>query len=100
VRGTGRGVVAAGWMVLVCVDRKQLKPRRLPAELVEALAPHTLSLEAARAQLGAPAPAPPPAPPPPPTPPRPAPPPPPPPAPPPRHRGPRARSAAPHRPRP
>src|SRR5439155_8460545 len=70
-RGTGRALIAAGWMVLVCVDRKQLKPRRLPAELVEALAPHTLSLEAARAQLGAPAPAPPPPPPPPPTPPRP-----------------------------
>src|SRR5207253_1124200 len=62
-RGTGRALIAAGWMVLVCVDRKQLKPRRLPAELVEALAPHTLSLEAARAQLGAPAPAPAPAPP-------------------------------------
>src|SRR5439155_13238229 len=70
-RGTGRALIAAGWMVLVCVDRKQLKPRRLPAELVEALAPHTLSLEAARAQLGAPAPAPPPAPPTPPTRPRP-----------------------------
>src|SRR5256886_3881693 len=52
-RGTGRALIAAGWMVLVCVDRKQLKPRPLPAELVEALAPHTLSLEAARAQLGA-----------------------------------------------
>src|SRR5205809_6901886 len=63
LRGTGRALIAAGWMVLVCVDRKQLKPRRLPAELVEALAPHTLSLEAARAQLGAPAPAPAPAPP-------------------------------------
>src|SRR5947208_1806844 len=70
-RGTGRALIAAGWMVLVCVDRKQLKPRRLPAELVEALAPHTLSLEAARAQLGAPAPAPAPPPPPPPNPPRP-----------------------------
>src|SRR5438132_7763733 len=72
-RGTGRALIAAGWMVLVCVDRKQLKPRRLPAELVEALAPHTLSLEAARAQLGAPAPAPPPPPPTPPTPPPPGP---------------------------
>src|SRR5207245_7620123 len=70
-RGTGRALIGAGWMGLVGVDRKQLKPRRLPAELVEALAPHTLSLEAARAQLGAPAPAPPP---PPPTPPTPAPP--------------------------
>ena len=57
-RGTGPALTAAGWMVLVCVDRKQLKPRPLPAGLVEALAPHTLSLTAARAQLGAASPAP------------------------------------------
>src|SRR5207247_15637 len=31
---------AAGWMVLVCVDRKSLKPQPLPPGLVEALAPH------------------------------------------------------------
>lgn len=43
---------AAGWMVLVCVDRKHLKPRPLPAGLLEALAPHTLTPEAARAALG------------------------------------------------
>jgi len=43
---------AAGWMVLVCVDRKRLKPRPLPAGLVAALAPHTLSSDAARASLG------------------------------------------------
>jgi acyl-CoA thioester hydrolase len=43
---------AAGWMVLVCVDRKRLNPRPLPAGLVQALVPHTLSLEAARAVLG------------------------------------------------
>jgi acyl-CoA thioester hydrolase len=43
---------AAGWMVLVCVDRERLKPRPLPAGLVQALVPHTLSLEAARAGLG------------------------------------------------
>jgi acyl-CoA thioester hydrolase len=42
---------AAGWMVLVCVDRKGLKPRPLPAGLIEALAPHTLTPEAARAAL-------------------------------------------------
>ena len=42
---------AAGWMVLVCVDRKRLKPRPLPAGLLEALAPHTLPPEAARAAL-------------------------------------------------
>jgi len=43
---------AAGWMVLVCVDRKQLKPRPLPAGLIRALAPHTLSPDAARSALG------------------------------------------------
>jgi len=43
---------AAGWMVLVCVDRKGLKPRRLPEGLVSALAPHTLTTDEARAQLG------------------------------------------------
>src|SRR6059036_727026 len=41
---------AAGWMVLVCVDRKLLKPRPLPAGLIRALAPHTLTPEAARAR--------------------------------------------------
>jgi len=43
---------AAGWMVLVCVDRKSLKPQPLPPGLVEALAPHTLTTAAARAILG------------------------------------------------
>ena len=43
---------AAGWMVLVCVDRKQLKPRPLPAGLIRALTPHTLCPEAARSALG------------------------------------------------
>ncbi|HEY6093298.1 MAG TPA: thioesterase family protein [Gemmatimonadales bacterium] len=43
---------AAGWMVLVCVDRARLKPTPLPAGLVTALAPHTLSPEAARRALG------------------------------------------------
>jgi YbgC/YbaW family acyl-CoA thioester hydrolase len=47
---------AAGWMVLVCVDRRTLKPEALPAGLLDALAPHTLSPEAARAALGVPAP--------------------------------------------
>jgi len=45
-------LMAEGWMVLVCVDRKQLKPRALPAGLLSALAPHTLSPEAARTALG------------------------------------------------
>ncbi len=48
-RGTGPALTAAGWMVLVCVDRKQLQPRPLPAGVVEALAPHTLSLVCGRA---------------------------------------------------
>ena len=43
---------AAGWMVLVCVDRQRLKPRPLPAGLIQALAPHTLSPESARSALG------------------------------------------------
>lgn len=47
---------AAGWMVLVCVDRARLRPRPLPGGLVAALAPHTLSPEAARAALGVTAP--------------------------------------------
>ena len=45
-------LAAAGWMVLVCVDRKQLRPRPLPSGLVAALAPHTLAVAAARAVLG------------------------------------------------
>ena len=47
---------AAGWMVLVCVDRAKLRPQPLPPGLVQALAPHTLTLEAARAALGVQAP--------------------------------------------
>jgi len=47
---------AAGWMVLVCVDRAHLRPKPLPAGLVQALAPHTLTAEAARAVLGVQAP--------------------------------------------
>ncbi len=43
---------AAGWMVLVCVDRKRLKPHPLPPRLVAALAPHTLVPAAARETLG------------------------------------------------
>jgi YbgC/YbaW family acyl-CoA thioester hydrolase len=43
---------AAGWMVLVCVDRAHLRPKPLPAGLIQALAPHTLTPEAARAALG------------------------------------------------
>ena len=55
-RGERRSLAAAGWMVLVCVDRGTLKPRPLPAGLVEALAPHTLAPEAARALLHVPSP--------------------------------------------
>jgi YbgC/YbaW family acyl-CoA thioester hydrolase len=43
---------AAGWMVLVCVDRERLKPAPLPAGLIAALAPHTLPPDAARRLLG------------------------------------------------
>jgi len=43
---------AAGWMVLVCVDRAHLRPKALPPGLIQALAPHTLTTEAARAALG------------------------------------------------
>ena len=49
-------LVAAGWMVLVCVDRKSLKPRPLPSGVIAALVPHTLTTEAARAALGVAAP--------------------------------------------
>lgn len=55
-RGERRSLTAAGWMVLVCVDRRSLKPRPLPAGLVEALAPHTLTPEAARSLLHVPSP--------------------------------------------
>lgn len=43
---------AAGWQVLVCVDRGTLRSRPLPLEVVRALAPHTLGEAAARAALG------------------------------------------------
>jgi acyl-CoA thioester hydrolase len=45
-------LAAAGWMVLVCVDRKRLKPAPLPAGLIASLAPHTLSPDRARMSLG------------------------------------------------
>src|SRR5688572_4705030 len=44
-RGPNRSLAATGWMVLVSVDRTHLKPRPLPAGLVDALAPHTLAPE-------------------------------------------------------
>jgi len=52
LRADKHALGAAGWMVLVCVDRKRLKPTPLPAGLIAALAPHTLSPEAARSRLG------------------------------------------------
>ena len=55
-RGDAAALAAAGWMVLVCVDRAGLRPRPLPAQLLAALAPHTLTVAAARAALGVPAP--------------------------------------------
>jgi acyl-CoA thioester hydrolase len=47
-------LIAAGWMVLVCVGRKGLRPQPLPSGLIEALAPHTLTTAAARGILGIP----------------------------------------------
>jgi YbgC/YbaW family acyl-CoA thioester hydrolase len=52
LRADATALGAAGWMVLVCVDRKRLQPRPLPPALIAALAPHTLSPEAARRSLG------------------------------------------------
>ena len=52
LRDGAPALAAAGWMVLVCVDRQRLRPRPLPAALIAALAPHTLSMSAARAALG------------------------------------------------
>jgi YbgC/YbaW family acyl-CoA thioester hydrolase len=49
-------LAAAGWMVLVCVDRHALRPRPLPPGLLEALGPHTLSMADARRTLGVPVP--------------------------------------------
>jgi acyl-CoA thioesterase FadM len=43
---------AAGYQVIVCVDRTALRPRPLPPPVVAALAPYTLTLDAARAVLG------------------------------------------------
>lgn len=47
-----RTLAAIGSQVLVCVDRKALRPRPLPDGLIGALAPHTLAPDAARAALG------------------------------------------------
>src|SRR5436309_3983474 len=52
LRADAAALGAAGWMVLVCVDRKKLKPLPLPAGLIVSLAPHTLSPDAARKSLG------------------------------------------------
>src|SRR5438132_8196761 len=56
LRDGPRVLGAAGWMVLVRVDRKRLRPEPLPLGLVQALAPHTLTTTAARALLGVPSP--------------------------------------------
>jgi len=52
LRADSGSLGAAGWMVLVCVDRVKLKPRPLPHGLIKALAPHTLTPAEARAALG------------------------------------------------
>lgn len=43
---------ATAWQVIVCVDRRTMRPRPVPEGIVRALAPHTLSEAAARAALG------------------------------------------------
>jgi acyl-CoA thioester hydrolase len=45
-------LAAAGREVLVCVDRKRMRPRPLPAELRRVLEPFALSEARAREQLG------------------------------------------------
>jgi YbgC/YbaW family acyl-CoA thioester hydrolase len=52
VWGTPRVLGATGWQVVVSVDRTALKPCPIPAGFLAALAPHTLSPDAARAILG------------------------------------------------
>lgn len=53
VLSVGQDVLcAAGWQVLVCVERETLTPRPLPPDLVRALAPHTLAQADARVALG------------------------------------------------
>jgi acyl-CoA thioesterase FadM len=52
--GTGQ-LGAHGHLVLVCTSRKELKSRPLPETMVARLAPFTLSVANARAQLGIPA---------------------------------------------
>ncbi len=54
LRDEPAGLGAAGYQVLVCVDRQGLKPRPLPVEVIRALAPFTLTPEEARASLGVP----------------------------------------------
>jgi YbgC/YbaW family acyl-CoA thioester hydrolase len=56
LRHGAASLAAAGWMVLVCVDRRHLRPRPLPEGLVAALAPHTLTAAEARRILGVPSP--------------------------------------------
>jgi acyl-CoA thioester hydrolase len=54
LRDGAPALAAAGWMVLVCVDRAGLRPRPLPVGLKDALIPHTLDVATARALLGVP----------------------------------------------
>jgi acyl-CoA thioester hydrolase len=51
--GTGK-LGAHGHLVLVCTSRNELKSRPLPEMMVQRLSPFTLSVEAARMQLGIP----------------------------------------------
>ncbi|HTR77382.1 MAG TPA: hotdog domain-containing protein, partial [Gemmatimonadaceae bacterium] len=56
IRGDPVGLGAAGYQVLVCVERPTLQSRVIPPEVVRALVPFTLSVDDARSQLGVPKP--------------------------------------------
>ena len=47
-------LAAAGREVLVCVDRKTIRPKPLPPDLVKVLAPFVMNEEGARRHLGLP----------------------------------------------
>ena len=52
LRETPVGIGASGSQVLVCVNRADLRPRPVPPQLIAALAPFTLTPDAARSVLG------------------------------------------------
>ena len=52
LRETPVGIGASGSQVLVCVNRADLRPRPVPPQVIAALAPFTLTPDAARSVLG------------------------------------------------